>query len=292
MKDYIKGLVSVCIPAYNQENTIQEAIQSALDQTYQNIEVVVIDDCSTDKTLERIREMKDERIRLHENEKNKGMVANWNKAVMSARGEYAIMLHGDDRLHPDSIRHKMEMFKKDKNVVLAFSATRIIDGDGKVIMERHAMKGDAIVNGKKFARKSYHHRNMYGEPSNILFKSGLVEKLGGFDDVTCYTTDWLMWMEISSYGKVGYVDEVLMDYRIDADNMTSRIKFIDMIRDDEVMTSMISKFDRLNITAWDRFVHRVFIYARTFLRVVYIKFKILKNPFKKRQHINGRKKNG
>ncbi|MCR5655691.1 MAG: glycosyltransferase [Lachnospiraceae bacterium] len=292
MKEYVHDLVSVCIPAYNQEDTIQEAVRSALNQTYKNIEVVVIDDCSKDHTVAKIREINDDRVRLIENENNLGMVANWNKAVMSAKGEYAIMLHGDDRLHPDSIRHKMEMFQKDKKVVLAFSATRIIDGAGKTIMERHAMKGDVIINGKRFAKKSYHHRNMYGEPSNILFRTELVEKLGGFDDVTCYTTDWLMWMEISSYGKVGYVDEVLMDYRIDADNMTSRIKFIDMIRDDEVMTKMISDFERLDINGFDRFCHRFFIYIRTFLRVVYIKFKILKNPFYKREHITGRKRNG
>ena len=78
-------LVSICIPAYNSAPFIERTIRSALKQTYDNIEVVVVDDCSSDNTVQVVQSIEDERVRLICNESNLGMTGNWNKCVRSCK---------------------------------------------------------------------------------------------------------------------------------------------------------------------------------------------------------------
>ena len=77
----MEPLVSVCIPAYNNEGTIEETVRSVLAQTYNNLELVVVDDCSTDRTAALAEAFTDARVRVVRNEKNLGMAGNWNKCI-------------------------------------------------------------------------------------------------------------------------------------------------------------------------------------------------------------------
>jgi len=89
-------LVSVIIPAYNAENYIEKAIQSVLEQTYPNFEVIVIDDNSTDRTVDVVREFRDERIKLLVNEQNMGPSYSRNRGIIEAKGEWIALLDSDD----------------------------------------------------------------------------------------------------------------------------------------------------------------------------------------------------
>jgi len=109
-----KPLVSVCIPVYNRPELIKKALDSCLAQTYKNIEIVVVDDASTDNTYEVIKSYveRDSRVKAYRNEKNLGMVPNWLRTFELAMGEYVQHLGSDDWLDENFIEKKIEIFLK------------------------------------------------------------------------------------------------------------------------------------------------------------------------------------
>src|SRR5690349_581871 len=103
-------LISICIPAYNNEAYIAETISSVLSQTYSVFEIIIVDDCSTDNTVEVVRKFNDHRIRFYQNEKNLGMHGNWNRALSLAKGEYVKLLCGDDTIFPGCLQKQLDEF--------------------------------------------------------------------------------------------------------------------------------------------------------------------------------------
>ena len=98
MDRYEKDKVSICIPTYNGAQFIRKTLESVLNQSYQNIEVIVNDDCSTDNTMDIVRSMNDSRIKIYANEENLGLVRNWNMTVSYATGEFVKLMCQDDLL--------------------------------------------------------------------------------------------------------------------------------------------------------------------------------------------------
>ena len=103
-------LVSVCIPCYNAQNTIERTIWSVLKQTYSNIEIIISDNASTDKTVEVVRQIEDERVRIFINETNLGMAKNFQAALSRASGKYIKCLCADDIITPDCIEKQVNVF--------------------------------------------------------------------------------------------------------------------------------------------------------------------------------------
>jgi glycosyltransferase involved in cell wall biosynthesis len=110
-----KPLVTVITVTYNSAAYVRDAIESVLSQTYENIEYIIGDDCSTDSTWKIVQEYKDPRIRAYRNEKNLGEYSNRNKAISEATGKYLIFVDGDDLIYPHGIGYfvsQMEKFPK------------------------------------------------------------------------------------------------------------------------------------------------------------------------------------
>lgn len=274
MQETERGLVSICIPVYNHEKTLRETLLSALHQSYDNIEIILVDDCSTDNSLKIANSFHDPRLKIYKNDHNIGMVRNWNKTLSLAKGEYSLILHGDDRLYITSIEKKVALMNKRKNVMLAMSASLVINGDNVILKERHPFKKNCLLDGKKIALFSYRTRNIYGEPGNILFRTGIAREMGGFAENTIYATDWDLWLRISCLGIVAYSNEVLMDYRITKSNVTSKTRTLSMLADDKIMTANIEKYGLLKISVFDRMIHRMIITLRTYARDVYLALRV------------------
>ncbi|OFV70021.1 glycosyltransferase [Acetobacterium wieringae] len=109
-------LVSVCMPIYNDEKHISKAIDSVLKQTYQNFEIIVCDNCSTDKTYEIVDKIEDSRIRLYKNEENIGFLLNTNRTWQKAKGKYIVTLHGDDAYLDSYIENVVKIFNNNNKV--------------------------------------------------------------------------------------------------------------------------------------------------------------------------------
>src|SRR5689334_23136615 len=95
----MKSKVTIAIPTYNRANFLKEAIESCLKQTFRDFELLVVDNASDDKTEDVVRSFKDNRISYHRNDKNLGIIGNWNKSIDLAKGELLMILGDDDKLH-------------------------------------------------------------------------------------------------------------------------------------------------------------------------------------------------
>ena len=126
-------LVSILIPVYNREKYIGEAIESAINQTYKNIEVIIVDNCSTDNTWKILQDYqcKDKRIHIFQNEKNLGPVYNWIECFKRAKGVYSKILWSDDWMSLDFVENALSAFNEDISFVI--SAQQIITNDKEIL---------------------------------------------------------------------------------------------------------------------------------------------------------------
>ncbi|RHO57206.1 glycosyltransferase family 2 protein [Eubacterium sp. AM05-23] len=126
----IDGLVSIIMPSWNTDRFIKETIDSVLAQTYTNWELLIVDDCSTNKTDEVVASYKDERIKYFKNEKNSGAALTRNRAMREAQGEWIAFLDSDDLWMPEKLEHQIK-FMNDNGYKLSFTEYEKIDEDSK-----------------------------------------------------------------------------------------------------------------------------------------------------------------
>jgi glycosyltransferase involved in cell wall biosynthesis len=127
------NLVTVVIPTYNRAALIGETISSVLEQTYENFELLVLDDCSSDNTAEVVRSFKDGRIKYFRHICNIGLVANWTCGVKLASGRYLSILGDDDKYETNFLMRRIEAFKNAENLVAATGAFTCCDAAGRYL---------------------------------------------------------------------------------------------------------------------------------------------------------------
>ncbi len=126
-------LVSVVIPAFNRERYVGQAVCSALDQTHRNVEVIVIDDGSTDGTIAAIEAIRDERLRLIRQPGNRGVSAARNAGIAAAGGEFIAFLDSDDAMYPERIERQVGAFREDPALTICGTGTVVIDEEGREV---------------------------------------------------------------------------------------------------------------------------------------------------------------
>jgi Glycosyl transferase family 2 len=210
-------------------------VESALSQTYRSLEVVVVDDASTDGTLERLKEFDDPRIRLYSNSRNLGASANWNRSVSLARGRLIKFLHGDDVLYPDCVEAMVQLFEAHPGIGLVFSLRDVEmeePGDPWAVewqakhAHSHEVFGDLkeINSGKAMARRwldSRLGRNAVGEPTNVMMARECLERVGTFSLSLRQRVDMDLWLRAMFFYDVGFVRRPLARYLVRADSLTS-----------------------------------------------------------------------
>ena len=210
-------LVSVCIPAYNNERYIGRTIESVLHQSYSRFELIIVDDCSSDSTLEIIERFCDERIEIHRNETNLGPAANWSAVVARARGPYVKLLCGDDVLYPLCLEeqvHAMEL--GGPKVAIVASKRDIIDENGRTLVGSLGVRGmKGLVPGPVGLRRVVRSGTTpLGEPAAVLMRASMLERTSGFRDHTRSMLDVDMWCQLLLQGDLYVVPETLAAFRV------------------------------------------------------------------------------
>ncbi len=231
----VRPLVSICIPTFNGARWIRECLTSALAQSYQPIEILVVDDGSTDGTVELVQSLKDERTRVIVNEQNQGMVHCWNKCIELARGEFVKFLFQDDVLYPDCTEQLMRLFLLNGKLGLVFAPRDIIvEGDvgdegtqawlkNSSVLHTRFDSIDTINDGRglfaQYLRKGF-WGNWIGEPSSVLLRKEFVSRLGLFNENLYQVCDIEMWLRIMFFYDVGFIPEKLSALRFHPDSMS------------------------------------------------------------------------
>jgi glycosyltransferase involved in cell wall biosynthesis len=216
--------ISVLIPTYNYGRFLAEAIESVLAQDFQDFELLVVDDCSTDNTTEVVRPFcaLDARVRFAVNSANLGMAHNWNHCLHQARGEYIKFLFGDDKLfHRQALSKMLALLQAHPKAVLAASARAILDEESKAIdiyrdLEEGCHDGRKIIT----AYLTQNGKNLVGEPSAVLFRK--TDARRGFDPKYGQITDVEMWMHMLEKGDLAYTRQALCAFRCHPSQQTER----------------------------------------------------------------------
>lgn len=243
-----KPLVSVCIPAYNSSEYIADTIESILNQTYTNLELVVVDDCSKDNTAEIVEgyAARDSRVRLVRNEKNLGMTGNWTKAVRETKGEYVKLICADDILYPESIRKELTACLRHPDVTLVTSDSSLINEEGTRTARYNRFPVGGLHNGKKIAKLSLVLWSFFGPPCDTFFPRKSFDNAGGyFDPQFPFILDLDMWLRMAYQGKVYVIKEELNGFRTRNDSNTGNLINKDRKTYNDEHRAMVKKHNQL-----------------------------------------------
>ena len=218
--------VSILIPTYNRAHYLRDAIQSALTQTYSNIEILVLDDASPDDTLSVVQEFKnDSRLRYIRHTQNKGIVGNWKSGLSLARGEYFCFLHDDDTFEPEFVERLLEPLRQNPNLILSFSDHWVMDAFGNrsvaeseaasQAFQRHILAGGRL---NDFARSALVDLSL--PVGATLFRREFVAQ-HFLDERACGSIDIYLFLQcvLSGY-EAFYISERLMNYRVHEGGMS------------------------------------------------------------------------
>lgn len=202
-------LVSILIPAYNMEKYICSCIESALQQSYSNLEIILCDNASTDNTFSLASAYSDPRFKVFRNESNMGAIANFNKLLALANGDFVKFLEADDYLDTDCVKKLLTPLLNYPESVMSCSGKYLIDYKGNIIGE-HKKRRSEVISGKLVIKRLRQMGNEFGTPSDVLFSKKAVEQAGVFDSAFGnYLNDWDLWIRIAEQGTVCFVPEAL-----------------------------------------------------------------------------------
>jgi len=210
-------VVSVCIPVYNTERFILDAVRSVLSQTYQDFEIVIVDNASTDRTPALLATLDDPRIRVFHNEQNIGAQGNFNRAVSLAQGEYVKVLCADDVLYPTCLERQAAVFEADtdRGIAVVSCARDIIDERGTRWMTRGFPAKAGRVPGPGAIKMTVRSgTNIFGEPAAVLARTDAVKAAGGFDPRFGFCLDLDLWCRLLAGGDLYVLDDPLCGFRV------------------------------------------------------------------------------
>ncbi len=229
--------VSVIIRAFNRAHSISQAIGSALGQTYNNTEIIVVDDGSTDATREVVQSFQDHRIRLLSHETNRGVGAACNTGIAAAAGNFVAWLDSDDVWLPDKLEKQVEFLRRYREVDAVFSDVSIRER-GRYVpsLLDHMTAFQAYRQGKpRGAEIVVSQREMYLcllqevpiKPTALMVRRGVFDKVGLFDESARSGEDWEFLLRLSHHSSFGYIDRPLAEMTRSADSTFERFRLDD-----------------------------------------------------------------
>lgn len=201
-------LVSIILPTYNRTQYVKRAIESVLDQTYKNIELIIINDGSTDKTSEIISEFrkKDKRVSILTNKINLGFVKSLNNGITIARGKYIARIDDDDFWSdPKKLEKQIEFLENHPDYVLTGGGAIGINEKGKEIFRYLLPEKDENIRKYILSDNCFIH-------STVVFRRTIWELVGGYDEKFCFSEDWDLWLKFGKFGKFYNFQEYFVYY--------------------------------------------------------------------------------
>ncbi|WP_281847507.1 glycosyltransferase family 2 protein [Olleya namhaensis] len=269
-------LITVLLPVYNVEKYIEEAIQSVLDQTFEDFEILVIDDCSTDNTLEIVETINDDRIKIIKKEANKGLIDSLNLGFSLAKGKYIARMDGDDVNELTRFEKQFNVLESNPDLIACGSWIKYFGGHESII--KHCEKHDAIV-----------AQMLVKCPMSLgccMLRTSAVIKFS-FNIAKIHVEDYDFWSRIAWEGKLYNVQEVLYHYRSHESQISSLFKDIQVKGDMGIQLFLFKKIE------YDEKKYSDSFFKKFLLRQEHIKVEELElfiNCFKEIEALNKKKR--
>lgn len=218
------GLVSVVLPTYNREKTLTRSIRSVLSQTYDNLELIVVDDGSTDRTSDIVASFEDPRVRYIPFEQNRGASAARNEGLRLARGEFIAFQDSDDEWLIDKIDAQMRVARKMGPGPVAVFHMKIVYGrdEQRVYGEGRVCCVPRLRSGlsQQDYIKTTHEQNLMS-PQTLMFSSSCLEDVGSFDHLLKNSVDWDFSLRLVYSATVRFIPEPLVMTYIQPDSISA-----------------------------------------------------------------------
>ena len=210
LKKYSKPLVSIILSTHNREEKIEKSIKSVLSQTYEDFDFIIVDDGSSDNTLEILNGYNDPRIKIIENKKNLGFVKSLNKAINYAQGKYIAGIDDDDQwINKEKLQKQINFLEKKPEHVLIGSG--IIKGNKKMLLP----ETDKEIREKMLIKNPFAH-------ASVVFSRESWQKVGGYDESLFFSQDSDLWAKLGKTGKMYNLPECLVSVSTGGDNRTNK----------------------------------------------------------------------
>lgn len=220
--------VSIIIPNYNHESFLKQRIESVLQQTVQDIEVILLDDCSTDKSISVLNTYKEHPkvTQVVLNTQNSGSpFKQWQKGIALAKGEYIWFAESDDYCQLNFLEEILAVFHKNLNLGIVYAQSNDVDEHGKKLFSRlnytqdfspNIWENDFECEGELFVKEYLQIKNVIPNASAVVFKKSLVKSDKVFSNSLLQMTmcgDWLFWIQLAKQTKIGFIAEPLNCFR-------------------------------------------------------------------------------
>jgi glycosyltransferase involved in cell wall biosynthesis len=217
--------VSAIVPNYNHARFLRKRLESILEQSFQDFELIILDDGSTDESRTILREYApDPRVRLEFNEVNSGGVfRQWNKGVGLARGEYVWMAESDDYANKGFLKRLVAVLDGEPAAAFVYCRSWRVTEDDRVdgfgdwyldLVDAERWKSDFCVDGREQFLSYFSRCCVVPNASAVLFRRAIYERIGGADEGFRVCGDWKVWTAMTLAGKVAFVNEPLNYYRL------------------------------------------------------------------------------
>ena len=226
------------MPVYNSVKYINEAIDSILNQTFENFEMILVDDCSNDGTRKIIESYNDNRIKILYNTENRGVAYTRNRALEHSRGEYIAIMDHDDIALPTRLEREVQFLDENPDYGVVGGRVQTIRQDGTVIKRTNV----AYVN-PDYIKAIFLFRNVFCN-SEVMFRSELARKNNIRYEEKCYgMEDFKFWIKMSKITKMTNIDELFLKHRIHEKSITNVVS-----KDFEIERSL--KFAEFQKYSW------------------------------------------
>jgi glycosyltransferase involved in cell wall biosynthesis len=219
-----KPKVSVIVPNYNHACFLPQRLDSVLGQTFQDFELILLDDCSTDDSRSILSQYAgDPRVRIEFNEVNSGSTfKQWNKGVRLARGKYVWIAESDDYADERLLARLAAVLDDEPKVAFAYCRSRRVTEDDRLNgyadfyldhLDPHRWTEDFCVDGREECRNHFVLINPVPNASAVVFRKAIYECVGGADESLRLCGDWKLWAAMALMGRIAYLGETLNYYR-------------------------------------------------------------------------------
>jgi len=256
--------VSVIIPTYNRGKYIKEAVDSVLSQAFQDFEIIVIDDGSTDNTREVLSLYSDKIEYIYQ--ENKGISCARNTGIRCSNGEYIAFLDSDDMWLEDKLELQVRFLDKNRDVDMVYSGIYYFDEMFKINRDYF----DLVKPYSGFVLKHLFLRNFI-PCVTVIVRKKCFEKIGLFDETLVFSEDYDMWMRVAMYFKIDFINKPLARFRIHKDSMTAIVSDIKRYLDEIKVSNKILHFcptlrDELGISANKKIAALFFMLGTNFFK--------------------------
>jgi len=207
-------LVSVVMPVYNGDRFLRPAIESILTQTYQDLELVIIDDGSSDDSYQIVMSYHDPRIRIHQNRQNQGIVAALNRGITESRGEFICRMDADDIAVPSRIQRQVEQMRANELLAVLGTNALLIDESGIEVGRATYPTTAAQIRKKLFKHNPFAH-------GSTMIRRSVLDMHGLYNPRFLHNEDYDLWLRIASMHEVANLPEFLLKRRIHGGNITA-----------------------------------------------------------------------